>query len=81
MLLDEYHAASAANQHGPAVRALELIGKHLGMFTDRLILEKVEKESDEELAAAMARGADGTVDPVLFGQALTMIKGGAVGHA
>jgi hypothetical protein len=34
MLLESYRDAKAANQHGPAVRAVELLGKRLGMFRD-----------------------------------------------
>ena len=37
MLMDSYHDAKAAMQHGPAVRAAELLGKHLAMFVDRQI--------------------------------------------
>ncbi len=42
MLRESYRDAKAANQHGPAVRAVELLGKRHGMFTD------VHKQADSE---------------------------------
>lgn len=38
MLLESYKDAKDANQHGPAVRAVELLGKHLAMFKGRITL-------------------------------------------
>jgi phage terminase small subunit len=34
-LKDEYEAASAACHRSAAIRALELLGKHLGLFSDK----------------------------------------------
>ena len=42
MLRESYRDAKAVNQHGPAVRAAELLGKRHGMFTD------VHKQADGE---------------------------------
>ena len=39
MLLASYRDAKAANQHGPAVRAAELLGKRLGAFTEKLQID------------------------------------------
>ena len=36
MLLESYRNAKGVDQHGPAVRAVELLGKHLAMFKDRI---------------------------------------------
>jgi len=36
MLRCQYDAASARSQHAAAIRAAELLGKHIGAFTDRL---------------------------------------------
>lgn len=36
-----------------ACRALELIGRHLGMFTDRLQIDPIRNMSDEELEAEL----------------------------
>ncbi len=43
MLRESYRDAKAANQHGPAVRAVELLGKRHGLFTD------VHKQADNEV--------------------------------
>ena len=56
MLLDSYREAKAANQHGPAVRAAELLGKRLGMFVDRVLLNEEQAMSDSELIASLAQG-------------------------
>ena len=42
MLRESYRDAKAVNQHGPAVRAAELLGKRHGLFTD------VHKQADSE---------------------------------
>jgi len=55
-LRDSYRDAKAAKQHGPAVRAVELLGKHIGMFTDKLTLTEDQRMSDEELIEKMAGG-------------------------
>ena len=36
MLLESYRDAKGVNQYGPAVRAVELLRKHLVMFKDRI---------------------------------------------
>lgn len=53
MLLDSYADAKRDGQHGPAVRAAELLGKHLGAFTDRI---KVASEdiTDTEVVKRLA---------------------------
>ncbi|MCH8111257.1 MAG: hypothetical protein IH905_04775 [Proteobacteria bacterium] len=53
LLRNSYEAALAANQHGPAVRAAELLGKDVGMFKDRVSVE-VSNMSDDELVKAMS---------------------------
>lgn len=56
MLLECYRDAKAANQHGPAVRAVELLGKRLGMFRDKIEVSEVRAMSDDELVAALSDG-------------------------
>ena len=68
MLRDSYDAARKANQHGPAVRAAELLGKDVGMFKDRVSVE-VSNMSDDELVKAMS--AD---DPELAGILNTVLR-------
>ena len=53
MLVEDRRDAKAAGQHGPAVRAAELLGKHLGAFTDRMILSQ-DQVSDEDIIKAIA---------------------------
>ena len=55
MLMESYKDAKSANQHGPAVRAVELIGKHLAMFKDRISFEE-HGASDDDLIDALAAG-------------------------
>ncbi len=55
MLLDSYREAKAANQHGPAVRAAELLGKQFGMFIDRHLMDEVSQIPDEKLAGQIAK--------------------------
>jgi phage terminase small subunit len=49
------------------VRALELIGKHFGMFTDKLEhsgkIGVISELTDDELAASAATGGGGTTAP------------------
>ncbi len=59
MLLDSYDEAKAANQHGPAVRAAELLGKQFGMFIDRHQVDEVSQLSDQQLAVNVAKGYGG----------------------
>ncbi len=56
MLIDSYADAKAAKQHGPAVRAAELLGKHLAMFVDRQQISEVESLSYEQLIEQIAEG-------------------------
>ena len=59
MLLDSYSDAKAANQHGPAVRAAELLGKGFGMFIDRHLVDEVSQLSTEQLAVKVAKDYGG----------------------
>ena len=52
MLLDSYDAARADKQHGPAVRAVELLGKQRGMFKDVIVNEGL---SDSQLIERLAK--------------------------
>lgn len=54
MLLESYRDAKTAKQHGPAVRAIELLGKRLGMFRDRVIVATEQTMSDADLVAVLA---------------------------
>ncbi len=56
MLIDSYGDAKAANQHGPAVRAAELLGKHLAMFVDRQITGE-ETLSREQIIEQLSEGS------------------------
>ncbi len=55
MLIDSYRDAKAANQHGPAVRAAELLGKHLAMFVDRQITGQ-ESMTREQIIEQISEG-------------------------
>ncbi len=55
MLLASVKDAKAANQFGPSVRAIELLGKHLAMFKDKLIFEE-QGASDDDLIEQLAAG-------------------------
>ena len=67
--LRENAAAAAANEDfGPANRAVELIGKHLGMFVERhdhTVRRDVSDLTDEALAALIhaGRGGNGASAP------------------
>jgi hypothetical protein len=56
MLLDSYRDSKAANQHGPAVRAAELLGRRLGMFIDRHMTNPDHDTPDEALVRRLAEG-------------------------
>lgn len=56
MLLESYRDAKAANQHGPAVRAAELLGKHLALFKDRISFSEEGAAPDDVLIEALAQG-------------------------
>ncbi len=55
MLIDSYHDAKAAKQHGPAVRAAELLGRHLAMFVDRQLTGE-DTLSREQLIEQLSEG-------------------------
>ncbi len=64
MLVQVRDEAREAKQFGPCVRAIELIGKKMGMFIDKHLVGNASEHTDEEIAAGLARAtADG--DPVL----------------
>ncbi len=56
MLLQSYRDAKAAGQHGPAVRAVELLGKTLRMFTDKIAYSEEQAFDDSALIEALAAG-------------------------
>ena len=56
MLLASYADAKAAGQHGPAVRAVELLGKTLRMFTDKIAYSEEQAFDDSALIEALAAG-------------------------
>ncbi len=56
MLLASYKDAKDAGQHGPAVRAVELLGKTLRMFTDKISYSEEQGTSDDDLIEALAAG-------------------------
>lgn len=56
LLMNSYKDAKAANQHGPATRCLELVGKTVGAFTDRLALSPADEQDDAALIERLARG-------------------------
>ncbi len=49
------HEATTARTDGARVRALELLGKHLGMFTDRVVVEAPQRTEEEVECAIVAR--------------------------
>ena len=49
-----YLDAKRANQHGPAVRALELIGRTLGAFVDKVSVADHSSISDDEIVSKLA---------------------------
>ncbi len=53
MLMEDREDAKKAGQHGPAVRAVELLGKTVGAFVDRFHLGQ-DEVSDEELIKGLA---------------------------
>ena len=56
MLRQSYRDAKAANQFGPAVRSVELLGKRLGMFRDHVVTEHEGAAHTEEIIKALANG-------------------------
>ena len=54
MLLESYRDAKAVNQHGPAVRAAELLGKRLGMFKDRFLVNDMARVPTDVLIKRIA---------------------------
>ena len=63
MLLASYTDAKADRQHGPAVRAAELLGKRLGMFIDRAQLE-LRQMSDDDLIRELRKVNPGRADAI-----------------
>lgn len=49
------HEATTARTDGARVRALELLGKHLGMFMDRVVIEAPQRTEEEIEGAILAR--------------------------
>ena len=49
------HEATTARTDGARVRALELLGKHLGMFMDRVVVEAPQRTEEEIEVAILAR--------------------------
>ena len=43
-------------QHGPVVRATELLGKTVGMFKDHVVLTELQETSDSDLIDKMTKG-------------------------
>ena len=56
MLLASYRDAKDAGQHGPAVRAVELLGKTLRMFTDKISYSEEQALDDSDLIEQLAAG-------------------------
>ncbi|RJP45455.1 hypothetical protein C4587_00730 [Candidatus Parcubacteria bacterium] len=60
-LIENAQAASAAEDYGPSNKALELLGKELGMFIDRKQIDidgELRSLSDAQLVALLAGGAE-----------------------
>ena len=53
-LQETYDLATAAGQYSPAAKSLELIGKHLGMFVER-VQHGVDDKLADLLSAARTR--------------------------
>lgn len=53
-LFRTYLESKAANQHGPAVRAMELIGRTVGAFVDKLSVSDHSSISDDEIVNKLA---------------------------
>jgi len=49
------HEAMTARTDGARVKALELLGKHLGMFTDRVVVEAPDRTEAEIENAILGR--------------------------
>ena len=76
MLVQVRDEAREAKQFGPCVRAIELIGKKMGMFIDKHLVGNASEHTDEEMAAGLARataGKDPVLARVLFRNALARI--------
>ena len=54
MLLESYVDARAAKQHGPQVRAAELLGRRLGLFKDRVEVSDMARLPVEDLLKSIA---------------------------
>ena len=76
MLVQVRDEAREAKQCGPCVRAIELIGKKMGMFIDKHLVGNASEHTDEEIAAGLARataGKDSVLARVLCRNALARI--------
>lgn len=49
------HEALTARTDGARVKALELLGRHLGMFTDRVVVDNLERSEEEIERAILSR--------------------------
>ena len=58
MLRDSYTDAKHDGQHGPAVKAAELLGKTLAMFTDVKVKMPYEDLSDDQLQKRVKEAID-----------------------
>ncbi len=56
MLMETYRDAKADHQHGPATRCVELLGKHLSMFKDRISFSEEQSTSDDDLIERLSGG-------------------------
>lgn len=56
-LMEEAYRARARNDHASAIQAFTTVGKHLGMFTERLEIDvrQVQAMSDEQIEAECHR--------------------------
>ena len=76
MLVQVRDEAREAKQFGPCVRAIELIGKKMGMFIDKHLVGNASEHTDEEIAAGLAKataGGDPALARTLFRNALARI--------
>ncbi len=58
-LMDTYDNAGKAGQYTAQARAAELLGRHLAMFTDKVLIDDRRIMTDADLIAALASGDGG----------------------
>lgn len=58
-LMDTYDNAGKAGQFTAQARAAELLGRHLAMFTDKVLVDDRRIMTDADLIAALASGDGG----------------------